>query len=285
MNNFQILIEIHMLEIPESTNISSQVRSTLLTRKITEVFNATSPHKFAWYNGDPSGYPVILKGRKIHSAKGHGMFVDIDCDEDVVITIGDGTNVRYYAPLEHRPEKHQLLIEFDDGSCMVFTVAMYGGIWVYRGPFDNLYHRRSLQSISPLDNRFTEQYFDKMIKNVTKDLSFKALLATEQRIPGVGNGVIQDILFHAGLHPKRKKSTLTDFDRNELFHSLKVTLHTMTEQGGRDTEKDLFGRNGGYKTILSKNTVDQPCPNCGDIIVKEPYLGGSIYVCPTCQKR
>jgi len=112
----------------------------------------------------------------------------------------------------------------------------------------------------------------------------KALLATEQRIPGLGNGVLQDILFNSGIHPKRKKSTLSDFEKAELFHSLKTTLNRMTEKGGRDTEKDLFGQNGRYKTTLSKNTVNQPCPNCGATIVKEAYMGGAVYYCPVCQK-
>jgi formamidopyrimidine-DNA glycosylase len=111
----------------------------------------------------------------------------------------------------------------------------------------------------------------------------KALLATEQRIPGLGNGVLQDILFNAGVHPKRKKSTLSDFQKAELFHCLKVTLKSMTDRGGRDTEKDLFGNLGGYKSVLSKNTYSVPCPNCGDTIIKEAYLGGTIYYCPACQ--
>jgi formamidopyrimidine-DNA glycosylase len=59
----------------------------------------------------------------------------------------------------------------------------------------------------------------------------------------------------------------------------------MTEQGGRDTERDLFGCFGGYKTILSKNTVDTPCLVCGTVIKKEPFMGGSIYYCPGCQKQ
>jgi len=273
-----------MLEIPESKTISLQAGNTLAGKKITEVITASSPHKFAFYYGDPSGYTDLLKGKHIKSSKGHGMFVDIFCDDDTSITIGDGTNIRYYMPYEPRPEKHQLLIVFDDGSFVVFTVAMYGGIWAYRGRLDNKYHQGSMSSISPLDEAFDEQYFDGILQNTSKDLSLKALLATEQRIPGLGNGVLQDILFNAGLHPKRKKSSLSDFHKAELFHSLKVTLNKMTDLGGRDTEKDLFGHFGGYKTILSKNTLANPCPNCGDAIVKEAYLGGAIYFCPTCQR-
>ncbi len=61
-------------------------------------------------------------------------------------------------------------------------------------------------------------------------------------------------------------------------------MRQMTEEGGRDTEKDLFDHLGGYKTVLSKNTVGTRCPECGTIIAKEPYMGGSIYYCEMCQK-
>jgi len=38
------------------------------------------------------------------------------------------------------------------------------------------------------------------------------------------------------------------------------------------------------ETILSKNTVNNPCPNCGGKIGKEAYLGGAVYFCSSCQK-
>jgi len=48
--------------------------------------------------------------------------------------------------------------------------------------------------------------------------SIKFLLATEQRIPGLGNGVLQDILFKAKIHPKRKVADLSEKNKCELFH-------------------------------------------------------------------
>jgi len=273
-----------MLEIPESKVMSRQIEDVLTGKRIVKVKNATSPHKFAWYNGDPAEYDKFLSGKQVLSSRGHGMFVDICCEDSTYIIAGDGTNIRYYPSTEKSPEKFQLQIVFDDDSCIVFTVAMYGGIWACKDEFQNTYYQGSLRSASPLDDAFDESVFEKIYQNVTKDISMKALLATEQRIPGLGNGVLQDILFNAGVHPKRKKSTLSDFEKGELFHSLKVTLNNMAENGGRDTEKDFFGQTGGYKTILSKNTVNQLCPNCGSRIVKEAYLGGAVYYCPVCQK-
>jgi len=71
-----------MLELPESGTISRQAGRTLVNKRITKVVPATSAHKFAFYNGDPAGYVNLLTGKRITSARGHGMFVDICCDED-----------------------------------------------------------------------------------------------------------------------------------------------------------------------------------------------------------
>lgn len=273
-----------MIEIPESATISEQAAGILTGKRIAKVVNATSPHKFTWYNGDPEAYPGLLEGLSIETVNGYGAFVDVVLEDEVHLLIGDGTNMRYYRAGEKQPVKHQLLVELDDGSFLAFTVAMYGAIYAFRGEFDNPYYQGSIHKLNPLDERFDEAYFEQMIGGLKKDLSAKALLATEQRIPGLGNGVVQDILFNAGIHPKRKVSTLSDLEKTDLLYSMKGTLSGMTELGGRNTEKDFFGNWGGYKVLLSKNTYKEPCPNCGHEIVREAYLGGTVYYCRECQK-
>jgi len=135
----------------------------------------------------------------------------------------------------------------------------------------------------PFTDAFDESYFGSLVSSVKPALSAKAFLATEQRIPGLGNGVLQDILFNAHIHPRRKLETMGDSDVQGLFKSVKSTLKEMRDNGGRDTEKDLFNRNGGYLTILSKNTLIHPCRVCGSGLVRQAYLGGNIYFCPVCQ--
>mgnify|MGYP000888013374 CR=1 FL=1 len=106
---------------------------------------------------------------------------------------------------------------------------------------------------------------------------------SKQRIPGLGNGVLQDILWAARIHPKRRMDALSGADMTAMFDAVKRLLAEMTARGGRDTERDLFGAPGGYVTVLSRNTVGAPCPACGATIAKEAYLGGAIYYCPGCQ--
>jgi len=95
--------------------------------------------------------------------------------------------------------------------------------------------------------------------------------------------VLLDILYEAGIHPKRKASTLSDEEIDRLEQSVVSTLREMIRLGGRDTEKDLFDQIGSYVTSMSKNTVGTAYKRCGAVIVKESYMGGSVYYCPGCQ--
>ena len=42
-----------MLELPEVLTLSKQANDVLSGKTITQVFNATKPHKFTFYSGDP----------------------------------------------------------------------------------------------------------------------------------------------------------------------------------------------------------------------------------------
>ena len=273
-----------MIELPEASSIAQQLNEIVIGKRIMNVVVAQHPHKFAWYHGDPQSYHTLLYGKAIDKAVSHGGLIEIMVG-DARVLLGDGVNLRYFHEGEELPSKHQLHIEFEDNSSIIAAVQMYGGLWAYpEGQNTNTYYLIAKEKPNPLYEGFNEAYFRSVMSQGTKGLSLKAFLATEQRIPGLGNGVLQDILFNAKLHPKKKLSTLTEADTGILFYSIKATLAQMAIGGGRDTERDLFGCLGGYRTILSKNTLDEQCNICGDVIKKENYMGGSIYFCPTCQK-
>ena len=273
-----------MIEIPESMTIARQLNETVQGKIINRVIANASPHKFAFYHGDPAGYYALLIGQVIGSSIGMGAMIEISVG-DRRIVLGDGVNLRYYDDLDKISTKHQLMLEFDDRSILVCSVQMYGTVLAFmEGTYDNKYYIIAKEKPSPLSYDFDKNYFDLLYIEALGKLSAKAFLATEQRIPGLGNGVLQDILFHAGIHPKRKMKSITEKEYIGLFRSIRDTLAEMTMLGGRDTEKDLFGKAGGYQTILSKNTVGKPCPVCGAAIQKTSYLGGAIYWCPDCQQ-
>lgn len=273
-----------MIEIPEAFHISYQINQHLAGAQVAAVQAAASPHKFAWYEGDPAGYAALLTGKTIRSAQPVGGMLEIALD-DYLIVLSEGASPRLYTAGEKPPARHQLMLTFTSGAFLVVSVRMYGGILTFKkGQGKNDYYLLAGSKPSPLTSAFDKAYFAALINDGNvQNLSAKAFLATEQRIPGLGNGVLQDILFQAGIHPKTKLTDLAQHQRGNLYNAVRQTLEKMARNGGRDTEQDLFGQPGGYQTLCSKLTVGKPCQQCGVAIQKASYMGGSVYFCPTCQ--
>jgi len=278
-----------MIELPETYVLAAQLNQAIIGKTVREAVANASPHSFAWYTDDPADYGAKLRGKRVSSANpGTGY----TCGGNTEIILDDmllvlSTPIKYHPPGTKLPAKHQLLLSFDDDSHLSCTVQMWGAMLCFdiNEELPEIYRFRNLKYPDPYTDAFDEAYFAALWSGVKPSLSAKAFLATEQRIPGLGNGVLQDILFNARIHPKRKLQTMGDAEREKLFGCLKETLVAMRDQGGRDTERDLFGEKGGYRTILSANTLKEPCPVCGATLIREAYLGGNIYYCPVCQKK
>lgn len=278
-----------MIEAPEAHCLAEQLNLTIKGKKITYVLAGYSPHKFAWFYEGPEGYPLKLLNKIVGETTIYGGLVEISVD-DVRLLLGDGTNVSYLSPGDKLPHKHQLLIGFEDQSCLVVSVRMYGGILCfYEGAFDSSfksYYDSAKNKPQVMSDAFDKEYFLGLInEDSAQNKTAKAFLATGQTVPGLGNGVLQDILYTARIHPKTKIMQLSLAQREGLFYCIKNTMNEIYRLGGRNTETDLFGKSGGYIPFLGKNTVGKSCARCGEDIRKESYLGGSIYYCSGCQKQ
>lgn len=252
-------------------------------RRILHVEAGHAPHRFAFFQGDPAAYPLLLEGLLVDGACAAGGWVELRMGE-VRLAFNDGVNLHLFPPDGKIPAKYQLRILFDDQSSLICSVQMYGALLAFRaGALDNPYYLGSIEKPSPYEAAFDRAYFEGLLSGCKPSLSVKAFLATEQRIPGLGNGVLQDILFQARIHPKSKISALAGADWDRLFECAKTTLRAMRDAGGRDTEKDLHGQAGGYQTLLSRKTLVYPCPVCGGPLRRQAFLGGNIYFCPSCQ--
>jgi formamidopyrimidine-DNA glycosylase len=273
-----------MIELPEARTIAKDLRKEILGKTIVSVGGNFTDHKFTFYHDDPNKYDEQIVAKKVTDIIDRNFYIEIEI-EDYILLMRDGANIRYYDQGQAYPEKSKLLIEFDDGSFLNVTTSMYSFIGLYKkGDIDNKYYDLEVNGIGALDKAFSFDYFKSLINEKTLKLSVKAFLATEQRILGIGNGVVQDIMYNAGLHPKRKINTLGEKDIENLYNAIISTLTAMMNQGGRDTEKTIYGKSGGYHMLLSSKSYKDGCPACNSAIKKEQYLGGSIYYCPNCQK-
>jgi formamidopyrimidine-DNA glycosylase len=268
-----------MIELPEAMVLSRQCNETLQGKIVEYVLVNSRPHKFAWYVNEGKDYQQLLEGKSFSYSVNIAGYLCLYFD-DVQVIFHDGVNLSYFEmKVDH--SLHQLLIVFTDHSCLMATVAMYGGLYVTKKDvLPTPYMKASIEEIDCLNPAFT---FDRFMSKVESKLSLKAFLATQQRFPGVGNGVIQDVLFRAGLHPKLKITDCSEVQLKTLYEKLVSVIRQMSLLGGRNNEKDLFGNLGGYEVLMTNSQLKNPCKNCMGNIVKENYMGGSIYYCPNCQ--
>ena len=141
-----------MLELPEAVTLASQFEKAYQGKVITRAVAGYTPHKFAFYEGDPADYPSRLEGKTVGGSAsfgGHAMMIA----GDMRLGFSDGVNARYLAPDEERPAKHQLLLDFDDGSSLVCTISMYGFFGLCRADDQgNEYFQAAKGKPSPLSD-------------------------------------------------------------------------------------------------------------------------------------
>jgi len=277
-----------MIELPEAQTLARQLSEAFTGKTVVKVEAMQPPHGFAFFRGDPQGYAPMLEGLTVAGAVAHGGRPELRFEGGLRLSFNDGVNMRWLAPGAKRPAKHQFFMEFGDGSAFACTVQMYGFFGIYALDYDlkeDFYYRVAIELPSPLSDAFDMAYFDSLRANTqgAEKLSAKAFLATQQRIPGLGNGVLQDILWRAKVHPKRKLKTLSQGEWEGLFDAVKSTLAEIFANDAGSTEKDLYGRPGGYASVLTAKTLALPCPACCGAITRAAYLGGNVYFCANCQ--
>jgi len=275
-----------MIELPEAIVIARQMDAALKGKRIVSGDRGNSPHKFAFANGTSEEYAAIFAGQTVGRSTAHGMSILTEIGDDHTLVLGcGGERILLHESEQTLPKKYQLFLHFADDAYLTVTISGWGNTLLLPRAEAGQHQHVQKDRITPLDDAFTWDYFRQLFEPLAENskASLKYFIISEPGIWGIGNGCLQDILFHAHLHPRRKAVTTSEAERRALYDSIHMTLHQMVDRGGRHDETDLYGQPGGYQRILYSKSVSQPCPNCGTPIEKAAYLGGSVYFCPACQ--
>lgn len=275
-----------MIELPEAETIAKQINETLAGKTIETCMRGNTPNPFVFYTGTPADYARMLNGKTIGKAQARHRFIDIAIDPGYVLELGDGgERIQFHTSEKTIPKKHQLLLRFSDGTALSVTVSGWGACRVLPEAEIAKHAGDENRTPSPLSDDFTLDCFMSMFNLLEQDdkRSVKYFIISKPGVPGMGNGYLQDILFRAKIHPRRRAIDLMAKEKKALHKTIVETMQQAVKLGGRSDERDLFGNAGGYQRILDSTQVGQPCPRCGTPIEKISFLGGACYLCPKCQ--
>lgn len=269
------------MELPELIILSRQMKKEIVGKRISKV-EVANPKclniPFAQLEGT-----VIGKTINSVESKGKWLFIKLDSDYVLLFNPGMGADIIHFKPDDKLPEKYQIKFTLDDKTG--FTIRVWWFCYLHLMPENKLGEHKLTAKLgmAPLDKRFTLGYFKQLLRKRRGNI--KNFLLDQKNIAGIGNVYIQDILFNAKLHPKRKIPSLTETEIKALHNSIKTVLKESIDSSGLAYEKDFYGNKGGYSTQQFKIAYKpgKPCPTCQTTILKIKTGSNSSFICPNCQ--
>lgn len=275
-----------MLELPEVIIITKQMNEELVGKRIERIAldNYQGLVNQGFMKLTPEEYEKRLVGKTIKSIINEGKYFLVNFDPPeylFFISFETSGNILYHKDLSTLPEKYTIKITFEDKTMLTVRVIAWGFILVETEEYFLNHKYISFRGLSPIDDELNFEKFNELLENHTK--SIKTFFVGQKFIAGIGNGYLQDIFFKAKIHPKRKVSSLSREERQNLFTSMQSVMKEALTNGGRDSELNLYGEPGKYTPILDKRMKEKSCPLCGKIIEKQHVDGSTAYVCTNCQ--
>ena len=118
-------------------------------------------------------------------------------------------------------------------------------------------------------------------------LPVKSFLMDQRFVAGIGNIYACEILYHAGIDPRRQACSLSDPEWRKVQKASAAVLPRAVECRGTTVSdwRDLFGISGENQNHLEVYSREgKPCRRCGGMIERTKIGGRGTWFCPICQK-
>jgi len=278
------------VELPETHILADQMMQSLLEKKIKtyDLQDYKKLQQVGFINRDLKDYDRLV-GCIIRSITHRGNVIRVQMNKkmNLVLCPDYGAEILYHKNEDTLPKKHHLKIDFSDGT---FLTIRQTGMGCILAASDNetkeLYviKRDFSDKPSPVGEQdFTFERFRDLLN--TKGQNVKAAIVGKTAVVvGLSNAAFQEIIFKAGIHPKRNTTTLNDDEKHDLYDAMKQILNARICAGGKSNWKNLFGEPGRHTPVMGPNMKGKDCPECGAAIEMIAHGGGQVYFCPSCQR-
>jgi len=113
--------------------------------------------------------------------------------------------------------------------------------------------------------------------------SLAAIYLDQGFLAGLGNYLRSEILYCAGLHPKRRPVDLERDERQSLARVTREICWRSYRTGGVTLSEAHCNGRGERFWVFARSS--KPCYRCRTKIQRENFSGRRLYYCPACQAR
>jgi len=277
------------VELPEAQILALQMNEELQGKRISacHVRDYEKMQRIGFMNRDLGDYDRLVGGG-VESVVSRGNTVRVSLDNGMNLLIGPeyGGRVFYHAGPDTVPKKYHLKVDFTDGTALTVRLTSMGVIHAVDDSEigdSYLYKRDFSERVSPLEDEFTFERFSELLSGRSRQLK-QVLVGKDAVMVGMSNSAFQDVIYRAGLYPKRRASELEGDEKRALYDAIKTLMDERLRLGGKDQFLDIYGKQGSYIPAMGPNMKGKSCPTCGTPIESISHGGGRVYLCQKCQK-
>ncbi|MBI5488699.1 MAG: bifunctional DNA-formamidopyrimidine glycosylase/DNA-(apurinic or apyrimidinic site) lyase [Deltaproteobacteria bacterium] len=177
------------------------------------------------------------------------------------------------------PRHVRATLRFDAGRVLFVDPRRFGTLRVVPGDAP-----AGQSGVDPMTRAFTPPALAGLLAGSRQGL--KPWLLRQDRLEGIGNIYASEILFHAGLDPRRAAGSLSRDEIGRLHGAVRSVLARAIRHCGTTFSDfgDTRGRPGGFGRLLAVyGREGAPCRACGARVLRLAQQSRSTFYCEHCQ--
>ncbi|MQC82420.1 MAG: hypothetical protein DWG79_00910 [Chloroflexi bacterium] len=267
-----------MPEIPDLEAVRNYLKPRLQDRAITAT---AAPIPWIVRTGADGLQDLI--GHQFVDILRHGKYLIFNLDDGRVLVINAMLTGRFHwsETADRKPGKLAVVLTLDDGHELRYSDMRRMGRFYLTDP-DHLDVVPQFSTMGPDVLAIDEAEFTARIAKRRGQI--KNTLTNQEFVAGIGNAYSDEILWEAGLHHHRKRSTMDDDDIHRLFVAIHTILDRSCETVDAIVQSEGLGKKAEWREHLSVHRkAGEVCPRCGSEIKGQTSGGSETNYCVQCQ--
>lgn len=222
-----------MTQLPEVEVLRKDLEKEVVGKRVKEVW--VSPAELVRRHGTIKDFAATLTERKLLGVSRRGVVLLLQLDEDLVLVIVMGRRARITRETASADKGTytRMIASFTTGGSMHYhDLDADGSMFIVpTAEVDDLEELSGL-GLDPLND--TIPWPELAQRVVAQEIPLGKLFRDPSFVAGLGDVYADEILFEAGLSPKRSSTTLSNQEMRRLQRAILEVLYEAVKQGGVD---------------------------------------------------
>lgn len=275
-----------MPELPEVETVRRMLAACVPGRRIAHA--EVSRHRLR--TASLAKLPVALAGRTFGPPRRTGKFLFLDLDGGATLLSHLGMSGRWLFWSDGRnadgtlPHVHLRLALAGGAALWYQDIRRFGMLRVV--PTARLGRDPSVRLLGP--DPLVAPPTGASLRALARDarVAVKNFLLDQGRIAGLGNIYASEVLFRAGIDPRRRAGALAEAEWERVAREIPAVLEESIARMGTtfSTYRTIWNEPGEYgQQLRVYDRAGEPCRTCGGTVRRIVQGGRATFFCPVCQ--